>query len=134
MADVNQHKIMLDESEMPTALVQRPARPAVSRRRRCTPARAEPAAPEDLAPLFPMDLILQEVSSDPASSTSPGRCTDVYRHWSPSPLFRAHRLEKALGTPARIYYKYEGVSRPARTSPTPPCRRRTTTPRPASRS
>ena len=56
-----------------------------------------------------MDLILQEVSQDRYIEI-PGGVLDVYRQWRPSPLFRAHRLEKALGTPARIYYKYEGVS------------------------
>ncbi len=56
-----------------------------------------------------MDLILQEVSTD-SYIDIPGAVLDVYRQWRPSPLFRAHRLEQALGTPARIYYKYEGVS------------------------
>ena len=65
--------------------------------------------PDDLAPLFPMDLILQEVSSDRYIDI-PDEVQDIYRLWRPSPLFRAHRLEQALGTPARIYYKYEGVS------------------------
>ena len=69
----------------------------------------DPVGPEDLAPLFPMDLILQEVSTDRYIDI-PGGVLDVYRQWRPSPLFRAHRLEQALGTPARIYYKYEGVS------------------------
>jgi len=65
--------------------------------------------PDDLAPLFPMDLILQEVSTEQYVDI-PAEVLDVYRLWRPSPLYRAHRLEKALGTPARIYYKYEGVS------------------------
>ena len=78
-----------------------------------------------------MDLILQEVSGEQYVEI-PGEVLDVYRLWRPSPLFRAHRLEKALGTPARIYYKYEGVRRPGRTSRTPRCRRRSTTPRRAS--
>jgi tryptophan synthase beta chain len=56
-----------------------------------------------------MDLILQEVSQD-SYVEIPDEVQDVYRLWRPSPLFRAHRLEQALGTPARIYYKYEGVS------------------------
>ena len=81
------------------------------RRRRpcCTRAPDSRSGPEDLTPLFPMDLILQEVSGDQYVEI-PGEVLDVYRLWRPSPLFRAHRLEKALGTPARIYYKYEGVS------------------------
>ncbi|MEY4175528.1 MAG: hypothetical protein RI900_2693, partial [Actinomycetota bacterium] len=61
------------------------------------------------APLFPMALIEQEVTSQ-SYVDIPGGVLDIYRLWRPSPLFRAHRLEKALGTPARIYYKYEGVS------------------------
>ena len=69
----------------------------------------DPVGPDDLAPLFPMELILQEVSTDRYIEI-PGGVLDVYRQWRPSPLFRAHRLEQALGTPARIYYKYEGVS------------------------
>ena len=73
------------------------------------PGRMDPVGPEDLAPLFPMELILQEVSTDRYIDI-PGGVLDVYRQWRPSPLFRAHRLEKALGTPARIYYKYEGTS------------------------
>jgi tryptophan synthase beta chain len=73
------------------------------------PGRMDPVGPDDLAPLFPMDLIMQEVSTDRYIDI-PGGVLDVYRQWRPSPLFRAHRLEQALGTPARIYYKYEGVS------------------------
>ena len=73
------------------------------------PATHQPVGPDDLAPLFPMDLILQEVTQD-SYVDIPDEVLDVYRLWRPSPLFRAHRLEKALGTPARIYYKYEGVS------------------------
>ena len=69
----------------------------------------DPVGPDDLAPLFPMELIMQEVSTERYIEI-PGGVLDVYRQWRPSPLFRAHRLEKALGTPARIYYKYEGVS------------------------
>ena len=69
----------------------------------------QPVGPDDLAPLFPMDLIMQEVTAD-SYVDIPDEVLDVYRLWRPSPLFRAHRLEKALGTPARIYYKYEGVS------------------------
>ena len=73
------------------------------------PGRMDPVGPDDLAPLFPMELIMQEVSTDRYIEI-PGGVLDVYRQWRPSPLFRAHRLEQALGTPARIYYKYEGVS------------------------
>ncbi|NPV70100.1 MAG: TrpB-like pyridoxal phosphate-dependent enzyme [Firmicutes bacterium] len=73
------------------------------------PATLKPIGPQDLAPLFPMALIEQEVSSS-RSVDIPGEILDVYRLWRPTPLFRARRLEAALGTPARIYYKYEGVS------------------------
>src|SRR6195952_2989318 len=108
-ATVNQHKIMLDESEMPTqwynVIPDLPSPPPPP----LHPGTLQPVGPEDLAPLFPMDLILQEVSQERYIDI-PGAVLDVYRQWRPSPLFRAHRLEKALGTPARIYYKYEGGS------------------------
>ncbi|WP_214325518.1 TrpB-like pyridoxal phosphate-dependent enzyme [Nonomuraea sediminis] len=73
------------------------------------PGTMQPVGPQDLAPLFPMELIGQEVSTE-RFVPIPGEVLDVYRMWRPTPLFRARRLEKALGTPARIYYKYEGVS------------------------
>src|SRR6516165_12217481 len=106
---VHHHKVMLDESEMPTAWynvvpdLPSPPPPVLH------PGTLQPAGPDDFAPLFPMDLILQEVSTDRFIEI-PGAIIDVYRQWRPSPLFRAHRLERALDTPARIYYKYEGVS------------------------
>ena len=104
-----QHKILLDESEMPTRwyniIPDLPAPPPPP----LHPGTKEPVGPEDLAPLFPMALILQEVSGD-SYIDIPDEVQDVYRLWRPSPLFRAHRLEKALGTPAHIYYKYEGAS------------------------
>ena len=109
MAPVRQHKILLDESEMPTQWynlipdLPTPPPPPLH------PGTLQPVGPDDLAPLFPMDLILQEVSSERYIDI-PEEVQDVYRLWRPSPLFRAHRLEDALGTPARIYYKYEGVS------------------------
>src|SRR5690349_8004327 len=104
-----QHKILLDESEMPTRWynvlhdLPTPPPPVLH------PGTGQPVGPEDLAPLFPMDLILQEVSTDQYIDI-PDEVLDVYRLWRPSPLFRAHRLEKALDTPAKIFYKYEGVS------------------------
>mgnify|MGYP001006503495 FL=1 len=73
------------------------------------PATKEPIGPEALAPLFPMELIKQEVSADPWIAI-PDEVRDIYRLWRPTPLYRAHRLEKMLDTPAKIYYKYEGVS------------------------
>ena len=73
------------------------------------PGTGQPVGPDDLAPLFPMALILQEVSQD-AEVEIPDLIRDVYRLWRPTPLYRAHRLEQALGTRSRIFYKYEGVS------------------------
>ena len=102
-------KILLDESEQPTqwynvlADLPEPPPPVLH------PGTLQPVGPDDLAPLFPMDLIMQEVTGE-RHVDIPGAVLDVYRLWRPSPLYRAHRLEKALDTPARIYYKYEGVS------------------------
>jgi tryptophan synthase beta chain len=73
------------------------------------PGTHKPIGPDDLAPLFPMSLILQEVSME-REIEIPDEIRQVYAQWRPSPLFRARRLEKALDTPAKIYYKYEGVS------------------------
>ncbi|MFY9640864.1 MAG: TrpB-like pyridoxal phosphate-dependent enzyme [Rhodomicrobium sp.] len=73
------------------------------------PGTKQPIGPSDLEPLFPMALIMQEVSAE-RTIEIPEPIRDVYRAWRPSPLFRARRLEQALGTPAKIYYKYEGVS------------------------
>jgi tryptophan synthase beta chain len=73
------------------------------------PGTGEPVGPDDLAPLFPMEIILQEVSTQQRIEI-PEEVRDVYRQWRPTPLYRARRLEQALDTPARIYYKYEGVS------------------------
>jgi tryptophan synthase beta chain len=102
-------KILLSESELPrrwyNILADLPTAPPPV----LHPGTLQPVGPDDLAPLFPMDLILQEVSTDRYVDI-PEDVLDVYRLWRPSPLYRAHRLEKALGTPARIYYKYEGVS------------------------
>jgi tryptophan synthase beta chain len=73
------------------------------------PGTREPVGPDDLAPLFPMALIEQEVSMQ-SYIDIPGEVIDVYRLWRPSPLVRARRLEKFLDTPAKIFFKYEGVS------------------------
>lgn len=73
------------------------------------PGTGQPIGPADLAPLFPMGLIQQEVTLEPEIDT-PGPVLDVLRLWRPTPLVRALGLERALDTPARIYYKYEGVS------------------------
>ncbi|MDX1657856.1 MAG: TrpB-like pyridoxal phosphate-dependent enzyme [Nitriliruptorales bacterium] len=109
-------KILLDESDMPTRWynvipdLPEPPPPPLH------PGTKEPAGPDDLAPLFPMALIQQEVTTDKYVDI-PDPVLDIYRLWRPSPLFRAHRLEEALGTPARIYYKYEGVSPPGSHKP-----------------
>ncbi|MDT8440577.1 MAG: TrpB-like pyridoxal phosphate-dependent enzyme [Desulfuromonadales bacterium] len=73
------------------------------------PGTLQPVSPDDLLPLFPMPLIEQEVSTQRWIDI-PQEVLDIYRLWRPAPLYRAHRLEKALDTPARIYYKYEGGS------------------------
>jgi tryptophan synthase beta chain len=73
------------------------------------PGTLQPIGPDDLAPLFPMSLIQQEVSTE-REIEIPGEVRQVYAQWRPSPLHRARRLERALDTPARIYFKYEGVS------------------------
>jgi tryptophan synthase beta chain len=73
------------------------------------PGTKAPLAPEDLAPIFPMELIEQEFSTKPEIDI-PGEIMDIYRLWRATPLYRARRLEKALDTPAHIYYKYEGTS------------------------
>jgi len=73
------------------------------------PGTMQPVSPDDLLPLFPMGLIEQEVSMQRWIDI-PQQVLDIYQLWRPSPVFRAHRLEQVLGTPAKIYYKYEGVS------------------------
>ena len=73
------------------------------------PGTLQPIGPDDLAPLFPMNLIEQEVSTE-REIPIPEEVRDVLKQWRPAPLFRARRLEKALQTPAHIYYKNEGVS------------------------
>ncbi|NJD32478.1 MAG: TrpB-like pyridoxal phosphate-dependent enzyme [Gammaproteobacteria bacterium] len=104
-----QVKYLLDESRIPKAWyniqadLPKPA-PAVLH-----PGTHKPVGPDDLAPLFPMELILQEVTLE-REVPIPEPVREVYRQWRPAPLYRARRLEKALQTPARIYYKYEGVS------------------------
>jgi len=102
-------RITLDDAEMPTqwynvtADLPEPAPPVLH------PGTHQPVGPDDLAPLFPMAIIGQEVTTDRYVDI-PGAVLDVYRMWRTTPLFRARRLERLLDTPARIYYKYEGVS------------------------
>src|SRR4051794_2579738 len=102
-------KYLLPESEIPShwvnLLPDLPGDPTPP----LNPATMQPAGPEDLAPLFPMALIAQEASMDPEVEI-PDEVREVYKRWRPSPLYRARAFEKELGTPAHIYYKYEGVS------------------------
>ncbi|MDA3038946.1 MAG: TrpB-like pyridoxal phosphate-dependent enzyme [Actinomycetota bacterium] len=102
-------KVILPESEMPTRWYNIVPDLPVPPPPPLHPGTREPIGPADLAPLFPMAIILQEVSTE-SYIDIPGEVLDVYRLWRPSPLFRARRLEKLLGTPAKIFYKYEGVS------------------------
>ena len=103
------NRIYLSEREMPTIWyniipdLPRPLDPPLH------PGTKEPVTPQDLEPIFPPSLIQQEVSSQRFIDI-PGEVLDIYRLWRPSPLYRARRLEKALQTPARIYFKYEGDS------------------------
>ena len=99
----------LDADQMPTAWFNvLPSLPE-SLQPPLHPATREPVGPDDLAPLFPMALIAQEMSSEPWIDV-PGEVLDVLRLWRPTPLVRAERLERALGTPARIYFKDESLS------------------------
>jgi tryptophan synthase beta chain len=109
MADKSLTKVVLSERDIPTkwynitADFKTPPAPVLH------PGTGQPIGPADLAPLFPMELIKQEVTQERWIEI-PDQVRDIYKLWRPSPLVRARRLEKALGTPARIYYKYEGVS------------------------
>jgi tryptophan synthase beta chain len=109
MADSAHTKYLLTEDRIPThwvnLLPDLPGDPLPP----LSPATKQPAGPEDLTPIFPGYLIEQEVSMQPEVEI-PEEVRDAYRIWRPTPLFRARRLERALDTPARIYFKYEGVS------------------------
>lgn len=109
----DQIKYLLDERDMPTAWYNiqmdfaTPLPPVIH------PATGQPIGPDALAPLFPMEIIMQEVAVGPYATRFvdiPEEVRDVYRLWRPTPLLRARRLERLLDTPAQIYYKYEGVS------------------------
>ena len=109
-------KTILSEKEMPTqwyniqADLPKPMPPVLH------PGTGEPIGPQDLAPLFPMELIKQEVSQERWIDI-PEELQEIYKLWRPSPLIRARRWEKALDTPAKIYYKWEGVSPPGSHKP-----------------
>jgi len=102
-------KYLLSEEQIPTAwinvlpLLDKPLAPPMN------PATLTPLTPAELEPIFPRGLIEQEFSPRPEIDI-PGEVLDIYRLWRPTPLYRARRLERALDTPAHIYYKYEGVS------------------------
>ena len=102
-------KYVLDESRLPDAWYNLAADLPSPPPPPLHPGTGQPIGPDDLAPLFPMEIILQEVSTEQRIAI-PEPIRDVYRQWRPTPLHRARRLEAALETPARIYYKYEGVS------------------------
>jgi len=105
----DQTRFVLPESELPKAWYNIQADLPFELPPVLHPGTKQPVGPDDLAPLFPMALIQQEVSRE-REIEIPEPVREVYRLWRPTPLYRAHRLEKALKTPARIYYKYEGVS------------------------
>src|SRR5258706_4680613 len=102
-------KFVLSESEIPerwyNILPDLPEPPAPY----LHPATLQPMGPADLAPIFPQAIIMQEVSAEPWIEI-PDQVREVYKIWRPSPVYRAERLEKALDTPAHIFFKYEGVS------------------------
>jgi len=102
-------KYLLPESDIPThwvnLLPDLPGTPSPP----LHPGTKEPLGPEDLAPIFPMGLIQQEVSTEPEIEI-PEEVREAYKLWRPTPLYRALRLERVLDTPAHVYYKYEGVS------------------------
>lgn len=109
----DQTKFLLQESEMPKAWYNiqhdfaTPLPPVIN------PGTGKPVGPEDFAPIFPMELIMQEVGVGPYATDYveiPSEIQEAYKLWRPTPLIRARRLEKALDTPAHIYFKYEGVS------------------------
>jgi tryptophan synthase beta chain len=113
---VEQTKFLLAESELPRrwynvrADMPNPPQPVLH------PGTGQPVGPDDLSPLFPMELILQEVSEDPEIAI-PEEVLEIYSLWRPTPLYRARRLEQAVGTRSRIFYKYEGVSPPGSHKP-----------------
>jgi tryptophan synthase beta chain len=105
----DQYKYLLEERDVPdrwyNIVADMPNKPLPP----LNPATLQPIGPDALAPLFPMGLIMQEVSQDPWVEI-PEEVREIYKLWRPTPLYRARRLEKLLDTPAKIYYKYEGVS------------------------
>jgi tryptophan synthase beta chain len=109
-------KVMLDEEEIPREWYNIQADLPTPLDPPRNPQTKEPIRPEELAPIFPMELIRQEATTERWISI-PEEVREVYRLWRPSPLYRAKRLEERLKTPARIYYKWEGVSPPGSHKP-----------------
>jgi tryptophan synthase beta chain len=105
----SQTKFLLDESELPRRWYNIAPDMPTAPQPVLHPGTGEPVGPDDLAPLFPMELIGQEVSQEPEVAI-PDEVLDLYSLWRPTPLYRARRLEEAIGTGSRIFYKYEGVS------------------------
>src|SRR5919108_1751019 len=113
---VEQTKFLLSESELPRHWYNiRPDMPTAAQPV-LHPGTGQPVGPDDLAPLFPMELILQEVSEE-AEVAIPEEVLEIYSLWRPTPLYRARRLEQAIGTHSAIFYKYEGVSPPGSHKP-----------------
>lgn len=106
---MSETKILLTEKEMPTSWYNVMADMPNLPKPPLHPGTKQPVGPQDLAAIFPMELIKQEVSTERWIEI-PEEVQEIYKLWRPAPLYRAYRLEKALDTPARIYYKYEGVS------------------------
>ncbi|MBI4504633.1 MAG: pyridoxal-phosphate dependent enzyme, partial [Chloroflexi bacterium] len=102
-------KVPLDERDLPDVWYNLMADLPLQMPPPLHPGTLQPIGPQDLAVIFPMELIKQEVSRE-RYVPIPDKVRDIYRLWRPTPLARARRLERALQTPARIYYKYEGVS------------------------
>ena len=102
-------KYLLPENEIPKSwynlMADLPSHPEPP----LHPGTKQPIGPDDLAPLFPMEIIMQEVSME-REIDIPDPVRNIYKQWRPAPLYRARNLEKFLDTPAKIYYKYEGVS------------------------
>src|SRR5437773_4268887 len=105
----SQTKFLLEESQLPRHWYNIRADMPTAPQPVLHPGTGQPVGPDDLAPLFPMALIQQEVSEEPEIAI-PDEVLEIYSLWRPTPLYRAHRLERAVGTRSRIFYKYEGVS------------------------
>src|SRR5437762_9925838 len=108
-AAATQTKFLLDESQLPRRWYNIRSDMPTAPQPVLHPGTGQPVGPDDLAPLFPMELIGQEVSED-AEIPIPDELLEIYTLWRPTPLYRAHRLERAVDTRSRIFYKYEGVS------------------------